>query len=163
MCNTKRTLAALEHRSITYEYMEHPAVMNMEELRLQNIHSRGITLKNLFLRDDKGTKSFMLSCLPDARADLAGLAATLGVKRLSFGSAQRLMRCTGLSPGAVSPLGLLFDTERAVTMVFDKALQDLQERVGVHPCENTATVFLPFGELVRLIQEVGAQVIFVDI
>ena len=162
MSNVTKTCETLDAHAVNYEFVEHPAVMTVDEFRLQQAYGLGVIIKNLFLRDDTGKKTFMFSCHGEKRADLKQLSEILGVKRLCFASPDRLKRCTGLTPGAVSPLGLLFDTEREVTMLFDAELRNLQDRVGVHPGENTATVFLSFSELVRFLKEIGANVQFIE-
>ncbi|MCL2616977.1 MAG: prolyl-tRNA synthetase associated domain-containing protein [Defluviitaleaceae bacterium] len=156
-----QTRAALDRRGVTYEFVEHPAVMTVDEFRLDAAYGKGLILKNLFLRDDTGTKTFMYSCPSEKRADLKQLAVVLGVKKLTFGSPEWLFRCTGLTPGAVSPLGLIFDYGRDVVMVFNEELLGTTERIGVHPGENTATVFMEFDALTQFLREVGASVIFI--
>ena len=162
MSKISESLAVLDRHGVAYEFVEHPAVMTVDEFRLQQAYGIGIIMKNLFLRDDSGKQTFMFTCQGEKRADLKKLAQALGTKRVCFASEERLMRCTGLTPGAVSPLGLIFDTEREVTMVFDKELLELQERIGVHPGENTATVFLEFGELVRVLEELGTKILYIE-
>jgi len=163
MSKIAQTCAVLDKCGVVYEYVGHPAVMTVDEFRLQQAYGMGVILKNLFLRDNTGTKTFMFSCHGERRADLKKLAQALGVKKLAFGSPEQLMHCTGLTPGAVSPLGLLFDSAREVTMVFDAQLRTLSGKVGVHPGENTATVFLEFGALVRLLEDCGVNVLFAEI
>ncbi|MCL2673915.1 MAG: prolyl-tRNA synthetase associated domain-containing protein [Defluviitaleaceae bacterium] len=161
MSKISETRAVLDSHGVIYEFMEHPAVMTVDEFRLQQVYGMGIILKNLFLRDDSGKQAYMYSCRGEKRADLKKLAETLQTKRVCFASEERLMRCTGLTPGSVSPLGLIFDTEREVTMVFDKELLELQGRIGIHPGENTATVFLEFSELVRVLEELGTKILYI--
>ena len=161
MPKVKETCDALDRHGVQYEFVEHAPVMTVDEFRLESAYGMGVILKNLFLRDDTGKRTFMFSCHGEKRADLKRLSEALGVRRLGFGSPERLMRCTGLTPGSVSPLGLLFDTDRQVTMVFDEELRLLQDRIGVHPGENSSTVFLSFGELVRFLEEIGVDIVFI--
>ena len=161
MSKVEETVCALDRHGVKYELIEHPAVMTVDEFRLQQAYGMGMILKNLFLRDDTGARTFMFSCPGEKRADLKGLSGALGVRRLCFASSERLFSCTGLAPGAVSPLGLLYDKYRQVTMLFDGELRSLRERVGVHPGENTFTVFLEFAELARFLEEIGVNPIFV--
>jgi len=161
MSKISETCAVLDRYGVCYEFMEHPAVMTVDEFRLQQVYGKGVILKNLFLRDDSGKQTYMYSCSGEKRADLKKLAEVLQTKRVCFASEERLMRCTGLTPGSVSPLGLIFDAEREVTMVFDKELLELQDRIGIHPGENTATVFLKFGELVRVLEGLGTKILYI--
>lgn len=162
MSKITETRAVLDSHGVCYEFMEHPAVMTVDEFRLQQVYGKGTILKNLFLRDDGGKRTFMFTCRGEKRADLKKLAQALGTKRVRFASEEHLMHCTGLTPGSVSPLGLIFDTEREVTMVFDKELTALQDRIGIHPGENTATVFFKFDELVRVLEEIGVNILYIE-
>lgn len=63
------------------------------------------------------------------------------------------MACLGLIPGAVTPLGLLNDPEHRVRFYLDTEF--LGNRIGVHPCDNTAIVWLQAEDLMRLIREHG--------
>lgn len=162
MTNITQTCAALDRHGVMYEFEEHPAVMTIDECRLHQVDGKGMVLKNLFLRDRGGTRTFMFCCHGHKRADLKKLAQNLGVSKLTFASPEHLLSCTGLTPGAVSPLGLIFDTTRQVTLAFDSDLYGLTDKIGVHPGENTATVFLKFDALVRFLEEIGAEVVFVD-
>ena len=160
---THEILEALKEHGITYEYVEHPPVMTIDEFKQYEAYNKGLILKNLFLRDDTGKKTFLLSCKPDTKTDLRQLADSLGVKKVSFASADRLMKHMRLLPGAVSPLGLVFDTEHKVTMALDASLKDYQGLVGVHPGSNAATVFLEFSALLTLLNAIGVKPIFISI
>lgn len=163
MTQVEEIRSALDAHSIIYEYAEHQPVMTIDEFKEHEVYSKGLILKNLFLRDDKGKNMFVLTCLPDARIDMPQLAQSLGVKKLSFGSSERLMKHLQLLPGAVSPLGMVFDKQNSVTLVFDKALQSHKGPVGIHPGSNAATVLLKFSELLRLLEAIGVEPIFIAV
>jgi Ala-tRNA(Pro) deacylase len=158
----KAVLEWLEANGALYEVEEHPPVYTMEDMENLGITQRGTGCKNLFLRDAKGRRHILVTLRGDKRADLAAIAARLNATRLSFASADRLMRFLGLPTGAVSPLGVLNDSDAAVEVAFDRDLAGL-ERVGVHPNENTATVWLPFDDLRRLIEGHGNKVSLIEI
>lgn len=146
-------LSTLESGGIPYELVEHPAVYNMEEMdELHLPHGEGI-VKNLFLRDAKGCRFFLVSMMEDKRANLRALGNLLGVK-LSFALEERLMEKLGLERGAVTPFGVLNDGDKGVEVLFDRDIQALS-LMGVHPNENTATVFLAPADLAELIQGHG--------
>ena len=69
-----------------------------------------------------------------------------------------LQKILGLIPGSVSPFGLLNDEERKVVFCIDRTLTEGRGLVGVHPNDNTATVWLRTEDLVRIIQEHGNAV-----
>lgn len=148
---------ALSSRSIAYTVMEHPAVYTMEEMEKLKITQEGEVVKNLFVRNAKGKAHYLIVLPGDKKADLKGIAAKLGSTALSFASEQRLEKYLGLTKGAVSPMGVLNDAACEVTVVFDKSLEG-KEKIGVHPNDNTATLWLRFEDLKRFVESCGNQV-----
>jgi len=88
--------------------------------------------------------------------DLKSLGQQLGI-RLSFASEERLAKYLNLTKGAVTPLGVLFDESRHVEVLIDEDFMG-EPSVGVHPCDNTASVFLAFDDLLRLLRSHGNPV-----
>ncbi len=159
---TKReTLEYLAARGVAFETEEHPAVFNMEELKGIELKYPDRDAKNLFVRDDKKTGWYLITVRGDRRVDLNGFRKKFGLRRLSFASAEELLSVMGLIPGAVTPLGLLNDAERKVTLYLDAAFSG--GLIGVHPNDNTATVWLKAEDLTRLIREHGNTVRIVDL
>ena len=78
-----------------------------------------------------------------------------------MGAEQRLDRYLGLRKGAVTPLGVLNDPEGAVTLVFDNDLKK-RRRVGVHPNDNTATIWLSFTDLESIVRSNGNPIVYTD-
>jgi Ala-tRNA(Pro) deacylase len=110
--------------------------------------------KNLFLRDAKGTRHYLVVLRHTRTADLKDLAARIGADRLSFASPDRLRRFLGLTPGSVSPFGLLHPGARDVVVVLDAALAGA-ERLGFHPNVNTATITLAAADFFRFLDSRG--------
>ena len=162
MGEREKVLQKLEDMGIPYEIEDHPAVYTIDEMESLGIGARGDIVKNLFLRDAKGKRHFLVLLLQDKQADLKSIRAQLGTSALSFASEDRLLRCMNLTKGAVSPLGVLNDVEQAVEVVFDKDLAD-RERLGVHPNDNTATVWISFTKLKELIERNGNAVNFIEV
>jgi len=154
--------ALLEQKKIPYEKYVHPAVYTIEEMEKAGVSEKGLVVKNLFLRDAKGKRHFLVTLHKDKKADLKELQTQLGCTKLSFASEERLEKYLGLKKGAVTPLGILNDEEQAVEVVFDEDLTG-EPKLGVHPNDNTATVFLSFENLKALIQEHGNDITFVRI
>ena len=160
MTEKEKTLQKLNDMKVTYEVEEHPAVYTIEEMEKLGIS--GDIAKNLFLRDAKGTRHFLVVLPKDKQADMKSIGARLGCSRLSFASEERLERYLKLSKGAVSPLGILNDAERRVEVVFDKDLTG-KERLGVHPNDNTATVWMSFEALRDIVKRNGNRVHFIEL
>lgn len=153
--------ALLDSRGIPYEAVEHPAVYTMEEMESLHLPGQDRVLKNLFLRDDKKRNYYLVSMAGDKMVDLKTLRHSIPSRPLSFASPQELDHFLHLEPGHVTPLAALNDERRTVTVVLDR---DLAGRtVGVHPLENTATVYLSFEDVRRLLEDHGMPVVICEI
>lgn len=148
--------------SIKYEIINHPAVYTIDEMDNLGISEKAEVCKNLFVRDAKGKKHYLIVLCKDKKANLADLAEQIGSTKLSFASDERLDKYLGLKKGAVSPLGIINNDTKDVVVVFDKDLIG-KENLGVHPNDNTATVIMSYDDLDRIIKENGNAVKFVNI
>ena len=152
----------LNSMGIKYEIINHPAVYTIDEMDNLGISEKAEVCKNLFVRDAKGKKHYLIVLCKDKKANLADLAEQIGSTKLSFASDERLDKYLGLKKGAVSPLGIINNITKDVTTVFDKDLVE-KKNLGVHPNDNTATVVMTFDDLNRVITENGNAVKFVNI
>lgn len=147
----------LEQLGIRYVRYEHPPVATVAEARRYWAEIDAVHAKNLFLRNDKGTRHFLVVLEFNRRADLSDLAGAFSERKLGFASAERLMRYLGLSPGAVSPFGLINDPDHRVAVAIDAALRNAT-RVAFHPNINTATLVLSGVDFRRYLAAVGHSV-----
>ena len=145
---------------VDFEVTEHPAVFNMAEVAEIPLPHPEADAKNLFVRDDKKLHYYMITVQGDKRVDLKKFRKQYGLRNLSFASAEDLRSILDLIPGAVTPLGILNDQERRVELYLDAAFSDL---IGVHPNDNTATVWMKTVDLIRIITEHGNKVRVVEI
>lgn len=152
----------LQQHGIAPARHEHPAVMTVEESERLVPKLPGAKTKNLFLRDKKGKRHFLVTAPHDLAVDLGALGAALGAGRLSFASPERLQMHLGLTPGAVSLLGLVNDEARAVEFVIDRALWNA-EAVHAHPLVNTATMVVAHADLERFLTATGHAPRVIDI
>ena len=155
------TYAFLTEKGIPYEVDEHPAVFNMEELDAVPLRYPEWDAKNLFVRDDKKRGYYLITVKGDKRVDLKEFRRRHGLRNLSFASAEDLHAILGLTPGAVTPLGILQDSGRSVHFYLDKEFAG--HKIGVHPNDNTATVWMEAEDLMRLIEEHGNEAEFAEI
>lgn len=160
--NKQEVYEFLQAQGVTYEVTEHKAVYNMDELAEVELPYPEADAKNLFVRDDKKSSYYLITVRGGKRVDLQEFRKVYGTRRLSFASAEDLERLLGLFPGSVTPLGLLNNAEKNVKLFFDSDFAD-DDLIGVHPNENTATVWLKAGDLVRLIREHGNEVEAVEL
>jgi Ala-tRNA(Pro) deacylase len=142
--------AALDALGIRYERHEHPPVFNAEDASKYWDPLAGVQCKNLFLRNKKGDKHYLVVVGIDKRVDLKDLVKIVGDDRLSFGSPERLMAELGLTPGSVSPFGLINDNDGSVRVLIDQDLRGA-ERLLFHPNINTATVAVSWADLERFL------------
>lgn len=142
--------AALDALGISYERHEHPAVFNAEDASKHWDRIDGIQCKNLFLRNKKGDRHYLVVLEISKRADLKDLVKLVGDDRLSFGSPERLMAELGLTPGSVSPFGLINDADGSVRVLVDADLKGAG-RLIFHPNINTASVVVSWADLERFL------------
>jgi Ala-tRNA(Pro) deacylase len=149
--------AALDALDIPYRSFEHPAVFTSEEADVHWRDLPGVRCKNLFLRNKKGDRHYLVIVPISKRVDLKDLVQALGDDRLSFGSPERLMSELGLTPGSVSPFGLLNDADGSVVVIVD---EDLRGADGLifHPNINTASVVISWDGLQRFLSSRGNAV-----
>jgi Ala-tRNA(Pro) deacylase len=152
----------LRDREIAATRYEHAAVMTVEESERLVPALPAAKTKNLFLRDRKGTRHFLLTVPHDIALDLDALGAALGAGRLSFASPDRMQKHLGLTPGAVSLLGLVNDHGGAVEFVIDRSLWEA-EAVQAHPLVNTATMVIPHASLERFLAATGHAPLVIDV
>ena len=155
-------LERLDRLDIEYEIAEHEAARTIEEIDGFDLPNSGYIAKNLFLRDDK-KRDYCLPVVPkDKVVDLKELRTALGTRPLSFASEDDLLRLLGLHKGAVTPFGVMNDESRSVQVVIGGDVRSYPS-VGVHPNENTATVWLSPDDLMRAIGEHGNPVRIADV
>ena len=128
----------------------HPHVMTVAESELLVPQLPGAKTKNLFLRDKKGLRHFLVTVPHDRTVDLAALGTVLGAGRLGFASPERLMQYLGITPGSVSLLALFNDRNGAVEFVVDRALWEAPA-VQAHPLVNDATMVIAHCDLERFL------------
>jgi len=141
---------------------EHAAVMTVEESERLVPKLPGAKTKNLFLRDKKGARHFLVTVRHDLAVDLNVLRTALNAGRLGFASPERLQKHLGITPGSVSLLALINDQSGAVEFIIDRALWEA-DAVQAHPLVNTATMVLVHGDLERFVAATGHTPQVIDI
>jgi len=147
----------LTRLGIRFERHEHPPVATVAEAEQYWGGIDALHAKNLYLRNPKGTRHFLVVLAFTRRADLGALAAHFGEKKLGFASPERLEAHLGLTPGSVSPFGLINDPGHRVEVALDVAIRDAA-RVAFHPNVNTATLVLSGDDFHRYLAAVGHAV-----
>lgn len=160
--NKQEVYDFLKQRDIVFEIVEHEAIFNMEEASKITLPHREAEAKNLFVRDDKKRNYYLIVVLGDKRIDLKEFRKQNGTRALSFASEDDLRNILHLEPGSVTPLGILNDEEKKVHVYLDEEFLE-NDLIGVHPNENTATIFLKANDLIRIIEEHGNAITIVNL
>lgn len=151
----------LDELEIEYELEEHEAVFTIDEMIQLGLNKKGMIAVNLFLRDAKGKRHFLVIHDGEKHTDIKKLQEQIGCTRLSFGSDERLMKHLGLTKGSVSPFGLINNTNHDVEVVIDESIKN-EPRLGFHPDTNTATLFISYDDFMKFIKDCGNPVKFVN-
>ena len=159
----QQTYDYLANHKINYETTEHEAVFNMDELGRVGVPYPGRDAKNLFVRDDKKQNYYMVTVKGAKRVDLKQFKKDHGTRHLSFASADDLQDKLHLFPGAVTPRGLLSDETKKIQLFLDDDFEKDGGIIGVHPCDNTATIWLQTADLIKLIEEHGNSVTVIKV
>ena len=140
--------------SIPYELLTHPAVFTVEEADIHMSDMEAGKTKNLFVRNKKKTQYYLLVVESTKRINLKEVSQQLQESNLSFASPEDLHKYLGITPGSVSPFGLIHDTEKKVHVVIDSDIMTY-ERVGFHPNINTQTVILSSEDFKKYLESTG--------
>ncbi len=141
----------LNTNGILYSRVDHPPVATCEDARRLLPPMEGSETKNLFLRDPKGRRHFLVSISSRHRVDLDALSDLLGAGRLGFASAERLKKHLGVEPGAVTLLAAINDTEQKVEIIVDESLWQ-SSSLQCHPLVNTSTLVIKTTEVARFLE-----------
>lgn len=161
--NKKEVYDFIKSKNIWHEITEHEAVFNMDELSKIEVPYNDCDAKNLFVRDDKKENYYLITVKGNKRVDLKEFRKRYDVRPISFASAEDLMKYLNLIPGSVSPLGLLNDKERKVKFYLDDSFFKDDKIIGIHPNDNTATVWLKVDDLINIIKEHGSKIEIINI
>lgn len=161
--NKQDIYALLSSRNIWHEITEHEAVFNMAEMSAVALPYPEADAKNLFVRDDKKRNYYLITVRGDQTVNLKEFRRRHQTRPLTFASPEDLMAVLGLIPGAVTPFGVLNDQERKTQVYLDEGFLRAPGLIGVHPNDNTATVWLKTEDFVALLRGHGASVHVVEI
>ncbi|MFJ5760512.1 prolyl-tRNA synthetase associated domain-containing protein [Neobacillus sp. NPDC093182] len=150
----KSVYDVLEKLKISFKRYEHVPVFTVEEIRKLDITIPGGHTKNLFLRNRKGDKHFLVIVSEDKDVDLKSLSKLIDSTPLSFGSPERLKKYLKVYPGAVGAFGLINDTDNHVHVVFDSDLLD-KDTINFHPNVNTTTVNLSVQDFRKYLEAIN--------
>lgn len=158
----KQVYSILDKLNIPYTIYEHFPVFTIEEAMELNISTSAEHCKNLFVRNRKGDEHFLVILDERKKVDLKEMAKHINSTSLSFASEERLLKFLGLTPGSVTPFGLINDVEKHVTVLIDKDL-DQAKNICFHPSVNTVTIEISFEDFNKYLRWCGNKVLYVQI
>ena len=153
----------LDELSIPYEYHEHPAAPTIEiAVQYWKDIKETTHCKNLFFRNHKGNRHYLV--VFDHRENLAIRDLELRLKqgKLSFASEERMHKYLGLTPGSVSPFGLIHDEQHHVHLFLDENLKKLP-KISFHPNLNTASLVIAFNDFIKYLEAMGNSYEFIQL
>ena len=159
----KQIYEYIKNKQIWYEITEHKAVYSMSEISEVEIPYPEADAKNLFVRDDKKENYYLITVRGNKRVNLKEFRKENNTRPLSFASEKELEEIIQILPGSVSPLGILNDKENKVKVFLDKEFIEKTDIIGIHPNDNTATIWLKTKDLIDIIKEHGNKVELVEI
>ena len=160
MVNRDEVIAVLDSCGVRYESEKHKAVFSIQKMEETGVRNPERIAKNLFLRDDKKRAYYLVSIRNDRIADLKELRTKLGSRPLSFASEEDLKSILNLGKGEVTPFGLLNDSGHKAVYIMDSFFSG--GIIGIHPNDNTETVFLDSAALISVLSEHGTECMVLD-
>ncbi len=158
-----RVYEHLDSIGIKYTRADHEPAMTMEHCAEVDGILDVVMCKNLFLCNRQKTSFYLLLMPGDKPFRTKEFSGVLGISRVSFAGEEDMVRLLGLTPGSVSPMGLLNDIEGDVTLVIDRDVIKCQN-IGCHPCVNTSSIKLSTSDfLERYLPSVKHSPIYVEL
>ena len=162
MRGQKELFDLMDELEIHYEYHEHPPLATIEDAILHWKDYNSGRCKNIFFRNHKGNRHYLVILEHRAKLDIHDLEKRLKQGKLTFASDQRLKKYLGLNPGAVSPFGLINDKKKHVHLFIDEKLEE-EERLAFHPNDNTATLVISKTDFLKFLEHTGNSYEFIKL
>jgi len=152
----------LNDLNISFELYKHPPVPTVEEAQPYWKEIDSVHCKNLFFRNHKGNRHYLVILDHRRQLNIRDLEQRLKQGKISFASPERMERYLGLTAGSVSAFGIINDQENQVHLFIDEALQSA-ERISFHPNENNATLVITFASFLRFLESSGNSYEFIEL
>lgn len=147
---------------INFEYIEHPEAPTIEIAKQYWDGHEATHCKNIFLRNHKGNQHYLILLPCDNQVAIRDLEQLLKQGKLSFASEERLMKHLGLTPGSVTPFGLINDIGKQVIVFIDQSIFN-SECVSFHPNINTASLIISVADFTTFLRHCGNKYELLDL
>ena len=152
----------LDQLNIEFDYYEHPPTPTIEIAMQYWKDVTATHCKNLFFRNHKGNRHYLVVLECSRILDIHDLEKRLKQGKISFGSEQRMEKYLGIQPGSVSPFGIINDIQHHVHTFIDVSLKNA-EKISFHPNINTASIVLKFTDFIRFMNSTGNSFEFLEL
>ena len=152
----------LEFLNIDFEYYEHESIPTIEMALIHKKNIKATHCKNIFLRNHKGNKHYFVVIEQQKVVNIKYLEQILRQGKLSFASEKRLLKYLGVKPGAVSPLGLIYDSQQNSTVFIDQELQNA-EKLSFHPNVSNASLVIKTTDLLKYLDVLKIKYEFISL
>ena len=154
MTQKEKVLQTLTSLDISYELHEHPPAPTIDEAKKYWKGINATHCKNLFFRNHKGNRHYLVILEHSQVLDIHDLEKRLGQGKISFASDRRMIKYLGITPGSVSVFGLINDKVNHVHVFLDENLKK-SERISFHPNINTASLIISYKDFDRFLKWTG--------
>ena len=144
----------LQELGITFDVVEHPPVFTTEQADSYIEGMEGVRTKSMFLTNRKKTQYYLLIMGDKKRLDMADYKVQVRANRIHMASPESLAEKMELTPGTVSPFGLLNNEEKDILVYFDKDIVS-EDIMTFHPNTNEKTIFIKIQDLFRFLDSIG--------
>lgn len=163
MSECNRVYDALDAMGIAYDAIEHEPAAHIDRCREVMRSLNATVVKNIFLCPRNRSRFYLLLMRPEAKLRTSDISAQAGASRLGFAPEDKLAELLHEKPGSISPMGLIFDSNHAVTVLVDDALRD-DARLAFHPCDNTRSLAMSGADFFDVfLKQLGYAPVFVTI
>jgi len=152
----------LEFLNIDFEYYGHESIPTIEMALIHKKNIKATHCKNIFLRNHKGNKHYFVVIEQQKVVNIKYLEQLLRQGKLSFASEKRLLKYLGVKPGAVSPLGLIYDSQQNSTVFIDQELQNA-EKLSFHPNVSNASLVIKTTDLLKYLDVLKIKYEFISL
>ncbi len=157
----EKVFDTLKKLDISYDLYEHPPLDTIEIALKYWKDIDAVHCKNLFFRNHKGNKHYLVIIKDTTSFNIRSLEQKLKQGKLTFGSEKRLYKYLGVTPGSVSPFGLVNDNDKHVHLFLDQQLRKA-ETISFHPNDNTASLVLSYADFINYLKSRGNTYEYID-
>ena len=158
----KRCYDKLNRLGIEFFRVDHDYADTIEACHVVEVTLGASICKNLFLTNRQQTDFYLLLMPGDKPFKTKLLSKQINTARLSFATPEHMEKYLDITPGSVSVLGLMNDTEGKVNLVIDRDLLN-DEYIGCHPCINSSTLKIKTEDILnKFLLDVKHEPAFVE-